>query len=321
MQHDADLPAQPGRVDLRQIHPVHENAPPFRDIQPLNQLRDGALPGTGPSNDPDDLPWRNRERDLPQDFRTIWAIAKRHLIKHHLTGHLGKRRPVRIVGGFRLRIEHIAQSLHRHADLLKLLPEIDHPQQRPRDLCRQHIEGDQLADTQTPFDDPIGPHPQYGHRRHLLNQCRGLTGHDHHAGGAETRLHITGQLLFPLTQERGLHGHGLHGLNPADRLNKEGLVLCPPRELFVQPRADHGCDGDREEGITRQRRHNHQRQHRAVEPHDDEKDHGKQHIEHDRDRMARQKLPDMLQLTHPGDRIPHPPRFKIGQRERQNMAK
>ncbi len=36
--------------------------------------------------------------------------------------------------------------------------------------------------------------------------------------------------------------------------------------------------------------------------------------------MARQKLANVLQLTHPRDGIPHPTRFKVGQRQRQDMA-
>src|SRR5262245_43284368 len=37
--------------------------------------------------------------------------------------------------------------------------------------------------------------------------------------------------------------------------------------------------------------------------------------------MACQELPNMLQLTNPGYRVPYPARLKICQRKRQNVAK
>ncbi len=89
----------------------------------------------------------------------------------------------------------------------------------------------------------------------------------------------------------------------------------------MQPGSDRRRDDDRQQGIERQRGHDDEREDRAVEPHDGEKYHGEQQVEHDRHGIARQELADMLQFTNPGHRIADPPRLKVGQRERQDMAK
>ena len=51
LEHDSHLPTQPGRVHLREIDTIDEDAPAFRHIQPLNQLGNGALAGPGASHD------------------------------------------------------------------------------------------------------------------------------------------------------------------------------------------------------------------------------------------------------------------------------
>ena len=55
LQHDADLPPQPGGIDHREIDAVHEDAAALRHIEPLHQLRERALARAGRTDDPDDL--------------------------------------------------------------------------------------------------------------------------------------------------------------------------------------------------------------------------------------------------------------------------
>ena len=43
LQDDSDLAAQPGRVDHGEIHAVHQDASAFRDVEALDELREGAL--------------------------------------------------------------------------------------------------------------------------------------------------------------------------------------------------------------------------------------------------------------------------------------
>ena len=89
-----------------------------------------------------------------------------------MTCHVGKRRPIRIVRRLRLRIRHIAQPLHGNPDLLKFLPEIDQTQKWPCYLRRQHVERDQLPDTQVAFNHTVGTDPQDGNSSHFLNTGR-----------------------------------------------------------------------------------------------------------------------------------------------------
>ena len=198
LQHDADLPAQPRRIHLREVHSVHQNTAPLRHIEPLKQLRNRTLAGPGPPDKPNHSARRHGERHLPEHLRTVRAIAKGHVLEHDVSMDLGQRGPIRIVGRLRLRIQDIPQPLHRDAHLLQLLPQIHETQQRARHLGRQHIEGNQLPDGEIPLDDPIGPHPQYGHDRDLLNASRRLTGDRHHIRRAKAGPHVARQLLFPL---------------------------------------------------------------------------------------------------------------------------
>ena len=48
LQHDADVPTQPGGIHVRQIHPIDQDAPPFRHIEALDQFRDRAFSGRAP---------------------------------------------------------------------------------------------------------------------------------------------------------------------------------------------------------------------------------------------------------------------------------
>ena len=123
-----------------------------------------------------------------------------------------------------------------------------------------------------------------------------------------------------MRNERRLDGQGLHRLDAADRFHEEGLIVCTTVEFLMQPGSDRRRNNNRQQGIERQRRHDDQRKDRAVEPHDGEKYDGKYDVEDDRHRMTRQELPNMLQFTNPGHRVPHPTRLEIRQRERQDMA-
>src|SRR5690606_23759095 len=64
LQHDADLPAQPGGIDLRNVDTVYQHAPAFRHIEALNKLGQGALAGAGSADDADDLAGRNVQVDV-----------------------------------------------------------------------------------------------------------------------------------------------------------------------------------------------------------------------------------------------------------------
>ena len=54
--------------------------------------------------------------------------------------------------------------------------------------------------------------------------------------------------------------------------------------------------------------------------HHREEDHGEEQIQQDGDGVPREKGADILQLPHPGHRIPHPTRLEVGQRQGDQMA-
>ena len=59
LQHDADLPPQPGGIDHGKIDAVDQNAPALRHVKPLDQLGERALAGTRRPDDADDLSRRD----------------------------------------------------------------------------------------------------------------------------------------------------------------------------------------------------------------------------------------------------------------------
>jgi len=76
LQHDADLRAQPGGVDLRDVHAVDEHLPCLRDVEALDELRERRLAGAGPPHDSDDLTGPDRERDVLDRLRRAGLVAE-----------------------------------------------------------------------------------------------------------------------------------------------------------------------------------------------------------------------------------------------------
>jgi hypothetical protein len=65
---------QPGDVGYRQIDAVDQDAAAFWHVEPLHQFCQGGYPGTGGTDDADDLPSGNlqgniRQRERPVDAR------------------------------------------------------------------------------------------------------------------------------------------------------------------------------------------------------------------------------------------------------------
>ena len=74
---------------------------------------------------------------------------------------------------FARRVEHIAESIDRDPDLLKVLPELRQAKDGSGDPARHHIEGDEPSDRQIAGDHCLRAHVQYGYCRQLrcqLNQ-------------------------------------------------------------------------------------------------------------------------------------------------------
>ena len=62
LQHDADLPAQPGGVDRREIDAVDQHAAALGHVEALDQLGERALARARAADDADDCPAARRAR-------------------------------------------------------------------------------------------------------------------------------------------------------------------------------------------------------------------------------------------------------------------
>ena len=76
LQHDADLAAQPGDVDHREVDAVDQHAAALGHVEPLDQLGERALAGAGGADDADDLAGLDAEADVVQHLRAVEAIAE-----------------------------------------------------------------------------------------------------------------------------------------------------------------------------------------------------------------------------------------------------
>src|SRR5262249_62225553 len=76
LQHDAQLPTQPGGVDDGKVDAVHQHAPTLRYVEPLGKLGERALAGARGADDANDLTGRHAKTDVMQHFRPIHAVAE-----------------------------------------------------------------------------------------------------------------------------------------------------------------------------------------------------------------------------------------------------
>src|SRR6185312_1732173 len=130
LQHHPYLPSQPERVRLLQIDAVYEHPAGLRDVEPLQELGQGALPGAAPPNHPDGGAGRNFTRNIPQDFRAIELIPEANTLQPHRAADGRQTHLSRVQGRLRRRVDEISQPLHRDPDLLEVLPQLDDAQNR-----------------------------------------------------------------------------------------------------------------------------------------------------------------------------------------------
>ena len=145
-----------------------------------------------------------------------------------------------------------------------------------------------------------------------------------HAGqvlGLEAGRDIGGQLGVPAFGKAGLQGAGFDGLDAGDGFHQHGLVLGPTGKLLIQAGAQKGHYRQAQAEVQRQTDQHNQGQRHTVEEHDGDKDHREHHIQQHCHGIARQEAANVLQLTHAGNAVPHPPRLKISQGQLHQMPK
>src|SRR5262249_37472353 len=140
------------------------------------------------------------------------------------------------VAGLGCRVEDVAEPVDRQPYLLEILPQLCQTKHRRRQLRRDHIERDELADREFIVNDELCPEEQNEHRHCLIDQGGALRRKGAKADNAKRRRDISGELLLPAQLQSRLERHRLESLDPSDRLNEKGLVLSTALELLVEPR-------------------------------------------------------------------------------------
>ena len=69
LQHDADVAAQPRRIDMAEVCAVEQHLPLSRQIEALYELGQGRFAGAGSADDADRLARPDGERNVLQRLR------------------------------------------------------------------------------------------------------------------------------------------------------------------------------------------------------------------------------------------------------------
>jgi hypothetical protein len=214
----------------------------------------------------------------------------------------------------------VAQPLDRQAGLLEVLPELGQPQHRRTDPAGQHVEGDELADAEVAVDHQHGAEIERRRGADLVDELGGLARDVAEVGDLEAGGDVARELLFPAAVHFRLNRHGLERLDAVDRFDQEGLVFGAPRELLIEPAAQHRGHQQRQHDVARDRGEHDPGQHRAVPVHDAQEDDGEDEVDHQGQGGAGQEVAHRFQLAHAGDAVARPAGLEVGQRQRQQVA-
>jgi hypothetical protein len=156
LQHDTDLSSQPWQVHEREIDAIDQDSSACRNVKALHQLGERALSRARRADDSHHLTGSDVESDVAQNLGRVRAIAERHVLEGDVALN-GRQRGAPVAEGrFGDGVENVAQSRHRNAGLVKVLPNLRQPQHRRADAAGKDIEGDELADRKITVDDQLG---------------------------------------------------------------------------------------------------------------------------------------------------------------------
>src|SRR5580693_7723933 len=234
LKHDADLAAQPGRIDLREIDAIDQHAATFGDIEALGELGERALARPGRADDAEQLTGRNGQADIVQHFRPIDAVAEGDMLERDVAADGGERGAARAVDRLGRGIEDIAKPLDRQARLMKILPDLGEAQHRCTDTTGQEVEGDQFAHGEVAVDDQPCPEIKNACHDQLADELHDLTRGVAQADDPETGRDIAGELLFPSALHLRLDRHRLQRLRAGDAFDEKRLVFRATLELLVE---------------------------------------------------------------------------------------
>src|SRR5882724_241322 len=176
LQDNTHLSPQPGGIGHRKIDTVDEDAAGLWQIEALKELRERALARARRTDNADDLPGRNMETDVVQDFRPVDAIAKPDAVQRNGAADRREYGTADADHGLRAGIEDVPESLDRETGLVKVLPDLGDAQDRHTYAVGQHVESYQLADGDAFFNHPLSTEKENGNRDQMVHKLHGLTG-------------------------------------------------------------------------------------------------------------------------------------------------
>src|SRR6185312_12552488 len=90
--------------------------------------------------------------DIMEDFRPVDPIAKSDTIECNRPPDRRKHGATDTDRGLWARVEDVAEPFDREAGLMKILPDLRDPQNRHAHAAREHVEGDQSANSEIALD-------------------------------------------------------------------------------------------------------------------------------------------------------------------------
>src|SRR5579883_189050 len=298
LEDDADLTPQPGDIDHGEVDAVDQHAAALRHVEPLHQLGQGRFARARWSDNADDLARGDAQAHIMQHFGTIDPIAEGHMVEGDIAADGRQRRARGAVARLGRRVEDVAEPRDREPRLVEILPDLRQPQYRLRDASRQHVEGDELAHAQLAADDETRAEIERQRRDDLADELHRLASPIAERQYLEARLHISGELFFPAPLHLRLDRHGLQRLDAGDAFDEKRLVLRAAVELLIEPAAKDRRHPGGESDIERESPdHDPGEQRRVIEHHRQEHDR-EEEIDDERQRRAREEIPDVLELPH-----------------------
>ena len=176
-------------------------------------------------------------------------------------------------------VENIAKPLDGETRLVEVLPDLGEPQHRDAYATGQHVEGDELADSQVSLDDELGAEEQDGDGNQLAHELDGLARHIAETEDAEAGRHIGGELLVPATLHLWFDSHGLQRLDAGDALDEEGLIFCSALKFFVEASAEKRRRTRRDPDVEGKCAKNDQSEPRRVDGHHAQENDGEHQID------------------------------------------
>ena len=270
LQDDADVPAQPSRIDLAQIRSVQQNLPFVRQIEALDQLGERRFARAGRADDADDLAGANLERNIFENVGRVRTVSERDMANFDLAAR-GRQRDAGERSRLGRCVENVAEAIDRDLHLLEVLPDLRKPQDRLHGLHGDHVEGHQRPHGQFAVDHCLGAEQQQRRRGQLADVLDRVLAPRAQQRRREAGMHVGGELLLPLRAHDRLDRGRLDRRCADDRLDQELLARRAAIEFLLDLLAQDRTDREADDQIKRNGRQHDQRQlDRISEKHRDE---------------------------------------------------